>query len=96
MSTAIRCKKAKAWFGSRAEPGGIKGIKIQRHHHDPGLENKGVMPATLVEFNVIDSSGGTDIHSDGAFTENANRTLQTMQALVNYDGIANQPGRFKV
>ena len=60
------------------------------------FEDKGVMPDTLAEFNVIDSSGGTDIHTDGAFIENANRTLQTMQASVNHDGIANQPGRFKV
>ena len=96
MSTAIRWKKAKAWFESRANPGGIKGIKIQRQHHDPGSENKGIMPDTLAEFNVIDSGGGTDIHTDGAFIENAKRTLQTMQASVNYDGIANQPGRFKV
>ena len=79
MSTTIRWKKAKAWFESRADPGGIKGIKIQRHHHDPGSENKGVLTDTLAEFNMIDSSGGTDIHTDGAFIENANRTLQTMQ-----------------
>ena len=38
--------------------------------HDPGSENKGVMPDTLAEFNVIDSSGRTDIHTDGAFIEN--------------------------
>ena len=50
----------------------------------------------LAEFDVIDSSGGTDIHIDGALIENANRTLQTMQASVNHDGIANQQGRFKV
>ena len=35
MSTSVRWKKAKAWFESRADPGGIKGTKIQRHHHDP-------------------------------------------------------------
>ena len=96
MSTAIRWKKAKAWFESRADPGGIKSTKIQRYHHDPGSENKGVMPGTLAEFNVFDSSGGTGIHNDGAFIENANKTLQTMQASVNYDGMANQPGRLKV
>ena len=54
------------------------------------------MSDTLAEFIVIDSSCGTDIHTDGAFIENANRTLQTMQASVNYDGVANQPGRFQV
>ena len=54
------------------------------------------MPGTLAEFNVIDPSGRTDIPTDGAFIENANRTLQTMQASVIYDGIVNKLGRFKV
>ena len=91
ISTAVRWKKVKPWFESSADPGGIKGIKIQRHHHDPGTENKGAMPGALAEDNVIDSSGGTDVHTDWTFVKNANRLLQTMQASVNCEGVANQP-----